>query len=114
MAIVAALCVYYYNVDPAASGTSPRCLLKYITGYDCPGCGSQRALHALLHGHAYEAWRYNPAILPALLLAGVYGFLEASPRRFARLERFVYNPIFIMLIAVAVVAWWVGRNLFLE
>lgn len=37
----------------------PRCPSKLITGYDCPGCGIQRAVHAALHGRFAEAWAYN-------------------------------------------------------
>lgn len=110
LGVVAALCVYYYFTDPAAGGT-PRCLLKALTGYDCPGCGAQRALHALLHGRLSEAAAYNPAAAPALVLAAVYAAVELMPERFPRASRALMHPAAIMAVAAAIVAWWVARNL---
>ena len=54
----AALIAAYYRLGPE-SGLYPRCMFRQLTGLDCPGCGSQRAIHALLHGHVAEAWGYN-------------------------------------------------------
>ncbi|MDE6161123.1 MAG: DUF2752 domain-containing protein [Muribaculaceae bacterium] len=110
IAIAAAVCVYYYFVDPAAAGAAPRCVLRAATGYDCPGCGTQRALHALLHGRLSEAWNFNPAAFVAVPLAAAYAVAEAVPGRFARIERLLYRPAFIMAIAAAVTAWWILRN----
>lgn len=104
---VAALCAYYYAVDPASS-PSPRCMLRLLTGYDCPGCGSQRALHALLHGRVGDAWDYNPAVFFAVPLAAAYFAIDRLPPGLRRLLR---RPAFILAIAVAIVAWWIGRNL---
>ena len=42
--------VVYFTFDPAQEAYFPRCTFLTLTGYQCPGCGSQRALHALLHG----------------------------------------------------------------
>lgn len=103
---VAALCVYYYAVDPA-SGAAPRCMLRMLTGYDCPGCGSQRALHALLHGRPGEAWGYNPAVFFAVPLAAAYACEAWLPQRVRRL---LAAPAFILAIAAAILAWWVLRN----
>ncbi len=46
--------------DPATSGMFPPCPLRYLTGWYCPGCGSLRALHQLLHGNLEAAWAMNP------------------------------------------------------
>jgi hypothetical protein len=57
----------------AWSGLPPiPCLLKTLTGLACPGCGSSRALRALLlSGDAQTALRLNPlASLAALASAG--------------------------------------------
>ncbi|RKV71031.1 MAG: DUF2752 domain-containing protein [Alloprevotella sp.] len=34
-------------------------MFRSATGYSCPGCGAQRAIHSLLHGHFAEAISYN-------------------------------------------------------
>ena len=42
----------------AGAGAAPTCLLKYVTGFDCPGCGGTRAAWYLLPGDvpAEVAW----------------------------------------------------------
>jgi len=52
--------------DPATSGVFPPCPVHYLTGWYCPGCGSLRAIHQLLHGNLQAAWAMNP--LAVLLL----------------------------------------------
>jgi len=37
--------------DPSQYHFYPRCVMYTTTGLLCPGCGSQRALHHLFHGH---------------------------------------------------------------
>ena len=36
-----------------------KCIFHSFTGLDCPGCGSQRAASALLHGKFLQAIDYN-------------------------------------------------------
>lgn len=43
------------------------CYIKATTGHDCPGCGFQRSLIALLRGDFGEAWDLYPPIFPFLL-----------------------------------------------
>lgn len=57
------------QADPAAPGSPwPPCPLHALTGWLCPGCGSTRALHALLHGDLARALAMNPLLLLALAL----------------------------------------------
>ena len=54
----------------------PVCHFHSLTGLHCPGCGSSRALHELLHGNFIEAIRLNALLLFCLAgsmwLAGRY------------------------------------------
>ena len=52
--------------DPATSGVFPPCPVFYLTGWYCPGCGSLRALHQLLHGNLAAAWALNPLMILCL------------------------------------------------
>ena len=56
------LCLYYC-LDPTNAPLAPKCGFKLLTGWDCPACGSQRALHSLLHGEWRRAIGYNPFML---------------------------------------------------
>ena len=54
---------YFYQHDPAQSETVfILCVTKNISGIDCPGCGSQRAFHELLHGNFIKAAKLNLTI----------------------------------------------------
>ena len=56
------------TVDPSKSPWLPKCPIWLATGLYCPGCGSQRAAHALFTGHFAEVFRFNLY----LLFAGPY------------------------------------------
>ena len=86
---VAGLAWYYYTHDPS-EGAGAKCTFKLLTGYDCPGCGSQRALHAMLHGDIAQ---------------------EAGRRHWPRLHAASVKPVIIIAIFIAIVAYWIGRNL---
>lgn len=59
-------CTILYNFNPTDYILMPKCMFKLVTGYDCPGCGFQRAMHAVLHGHIREAIQYNFFLLLAI------------------------------------------------
>ncbi len=101
--------LFYYTVDPE-SGWMPRCAFKAFTGYDCPGCGFQRALHALLHGDVADAWRYNAFAFFAVPGGIYYIIVEAGRRRWPHLHAASVNPWVIGAVAVGIVGWWILRN----
>ncbi|HVV70051.1 MAG TPA: DUF2752 domain-containing protein, partial [Verrucomicrobiae bacterium] len=45
------------------------CIFHQTTGLLCPGCGSLRALHQLLHGNWVAAFHYNALLVGCLPLA---------------------------------------------
>lgn len=44
------------------------CPFKSITGLDCPGCGFQRSIIALLKGDFTQAFKLYPASIPIIAL----------------------------------------------
>ena len=71
--------VLLFLFDPTSSSFYPTCLFHQMTGLLCPGCGSLRAMHQLLHGHLATAFRFNPLLMLALPLGA--GFALVSWRR---------------------------------
>jgi len=59
-----------YLFDPSRFGFYPTCGLYRTTGLLCPGCGSLRAMHHLLHGDLLEALRFNALLVFSLPLVG--------------------------------------------
>ncbi len=55
--------------DPSRYGFYPICIFHKSTGLLCPGCGSLRAVHQLLHGHVAAAFRLNALLVLALPVA---------------------------------------------
>ena len=102
----------YYALDPSTSDAFPRCSILSLTGYKCPGCGSQRAVHALLNGDVAGAFRFNALLMIAVPWMGLCLFAESrrtrNPRLCARL-----NPELLMSLFLALtLSWWLLRNIF--
>ena len=69
---VAALVLYFF--DPVRVPIYPVCQFHRLTGLDCPGCGSLRAMHALLHGQIDAALHFNLLLVLSMpLFAGLAG-----------------------------------------
>src|SRR4029077_17435474 len=69
-AAATALVLFFF--DPAQVHIYPVCSFHRLTGLDCPGCGSLRALHQLFHGHVGTALQLNAlTVLSVPLLGGL-------------------------------------------
>jgi hypothetical protein len=103
-----AVCFWF---DPARSMFYPTCQFHRLTGLNCPGCGAQRALHELLHGHFLAAARNN-ALLLLLLPVLVWLATRFSIRR-ARGEpiSITVRPAWVWLFIGAMILFGVLRNL---
>ena len=69
---------YFFFNNPSDKGTVfLRCPSNFIFGINCPGCGSQRAIHHLLHFEFLEALRFNAllTIIFPLIIYLLYIFL---------------------------------------
>lgn len=107
MLVVAA--VIYYVYDPATM-LFPRCPFLVLTGWECPGCGSQRAIHSLLHLDIAAAWRYNAMLVLSIPYVVLLLVAEWLGRRQSRLYRMLNSEVLIWSYFALVVAWWILRN----
>ena len=99
-------------VDPVTSVFTPKCMFKYLTGYDCPACGIQRSLHALLNGDAVTALRYNYFLLisiPYFLAVAITTFCKAD--LIVKMGYSVQHPKVARAILVLIIIWWIVRNI---
>ena len=106
---VAILLLLLYFVVYARKGLFPPCPFFLITDLYCPGCGSQRAISALLHGDFEEALHHNILLVAAIPLLAWNVIVQWKRSR----EYFtlLYNPIFVKSVLVVVITFWVIRNL---
>lgn len=84
------------------------CMFKRLTGHPCPTCGATRGALALLAGHPWRAFLWNPLLMTAgLLVAAWFAFRAATglaPRfEWTRKER----TLALCGLAAAVLANWI-------
>ena len=109
--VLTGLAILYYFIDPGESRFAPKCIFHSLTGWDCPGCGSQRMLHALLHGNLREAWYHNALFMSLIPLLIPMGYLELTHKRFPKAYAAIHSIWLVIAIAVAIIAWGILRNL---
>ena len=90
----------------------PRCPFLSLTGFKCPGCGSQRAIHHLLHGDVLHSIRMNLLFLPGIVYAGT-GFLLSAfqPDGWTAVQQKWYGRNAAYVALAIIVVFWIGRNL---
>ena len=69
--VIGGILVLLYLFHPSQIFIFPPCLIHSATGYSCPGCGSLRAIHHLLHGDVGAAISLNPLMVVLLPVVGV-------------------------------------------
>ena len=97
-AILGACLLYFFN--PEVTSCYPRCPFYVLTGLQCPGCGTLRGLHALMHFQFADAWRHNPGMIVSIPAIGL----------FILFPRICKNVIVGRVVLVATLAWWFSRN----
>jgi hypothetical protein len=107
-----ALAVLLHVADPSGATPFPVCPFYAITGLYCPGCGTLRCLHSLLHADLRGAFGFNvvtvlltPMLVVAWLSVGIAGIGGRQPPRLWNAPRWTGWAI-----AVAVGSFWILRN----
>ena len=102
----------YFKYDPINNLLFPKCPLYATTGLYCPGCGSQRATHALLHFDIKDVFLSNFLFLPAIILIMYHyatkvinSILQTNYKSILDKSK---APIVVLIIALL---FWVLRNL---
>jgi hypothetical protein len=103
--------IYLFIFEPGRSGLFPACPFRTLTGFTCPGCGSTRGLHRLLHGDIVGAVEFNAlmvASLPFLLYVLVRYTAAALTGRPYQPHRL--NAKYIWMLFVVIMCFWIFRN----
>lgn len=103
----------YYFYHPSHYQLFPKCLFKSVTGLSCPGCGSQRAAHELLHLNFKSAFSYNPLLLFAIpyALVGLLFYQTDLKKKFPTTKEFLFGKYALIVVAVIVILFFIFRNL---
>lgn len=108
----AVLLFLFFRFNPTEHPFFPRCAFHTISGLECPGCGGQRALHHLLHGHLGAALQSN-ALLVLLLPVGAWALLRFVLRQTTgkNLPALFSHHLWPWVLCVLVIGFAIVRNL---
>jgi hypothetical protein len=111
IAFIAAAILFFY-LDPSEHMIFPRCFIHSATGYYCPGCGSQRAIHNLLHLNLAGVMQNNMLFLiavPSLM----YHYLQLffNKKFHLNLPNVFYMKATPVVVFILIVFFWIVRNL---
>jgi len=111
-AAVTGLLLYFF-LYPSYSAYFPKCLFFTFTGFYCPGCGSQRAMVALLHADILAALHNNILFVLSLpfLIYSFIVFMRNTLNKNKIKLRFFYDPLFVKIVIVLVIAFSILRNI---
>lgn len=106
--LLGAVLLVVYLVDPATTDWYPVCPSRVFLHFYCPGCGTLRATHRLLHGDLSGALSMNSALVLALPFL-IHGLWSSATGRAA--PRWSTSPGSGWAILAALLIYTVLRNL---
>lgn len=112
LAVATFFAIYIFGRFDPATTPFPKCPFFWATGLKCPGCGTQRAIHQLLHGDIGAAFQYNAAMVLSIPLLVFLFSASLLQDKFPRYYRTSHNPVFSWILMACILLWWVLRNVF--
>lgn len=110
--IALALVVVYYIYDPSASVFFPKCPFRLLTNLPCAGCGSQRAIHSLLHCDIKQAVEYNILVVIFLPLLVILSISSVFRTKYPKVYYVLHHKYVSYTFCVVILAWWALRIAF--
>jgi len=103
---------FYFSIDPNEVDFMLKCPLYRTTGVYCPGCGSQRAIHHLLHFDLIKAAHNNMLLLLGLLSAVYHYSIQFINKYFNKNLKSIFDTKKNLLIALLIdTLFWLLRNI---
>ncbi len=105
--------VLLFLFNPQEIAIFPKCPFLEITGWQCAGCGSQRAIHKLLHLNFKAAWSYNQLLvlsIPYLMLLGIFPLLPITSQTI-KWRKTLFGTRTMVVIIMIIIAYTFARNI---
>jgi hypothetical protein len=100
-----------YSFPPTEYSFYPRCPIYLTTHWLCPGCGSTRALHSLLHFDIQSALHYNALFTLLFPLVCLWlGFIAYRTVRYDQFPKLAFPRSLAVGLGVTVLLFTVARN----
>ena len=113
--VILTLLVYFYkSYNPINNNYFPKCPFRELTGYKCPGCGSQRAIHYLLNFNIKDALKENLLLvisIPYLLIGFIIDLKKNPNDKTLKWRKRLFGTKAIFVILVLIIAFWILRNI---
>ncbi|MBR4757475.1 MAG: DUF2752 domain-containing protein [Bacteroidaceae bacterium] len=88
------------------------CLFHQLTGLNCPLCGGQRMMWAILHGRFCEAFHHNPLLFCLIPIIIVVLTLWLANKGTRRRMHILYSDRALLLYLVFLILWCIVRNIY--
>ncbi|MEX0314772.1 MAG: DUF2752 domain-containing protein [Allomuricauda sp.] len=108
LSILAILLYFYVSFNPEKGFLFPKCPFNAYLGIHCSGCGTQRAIHDLLHLRITDAMSHNILLFPAILVILQHILVKTEILKGRSLLSYRYTPLIIL---VVVLLFMLLRNL---
>ncbi len=90
----------YFSFNPEKGLFFPKCPSYQYLGIYCSGCGSQRAIHDLLHLRIGDAVSHNVLLLPALFVIVQHGLVKVGLLKTKSFLNYRFAPIIVLIIVL--------------
>jgi len=102
----------YFFINPTSTALFPKCPFYVITGFLCPGCGSQRAIHHIMHGDIFLGLRQNYLFLILFFVLSYELFISLKTLLGQNTRNnLLHNKKITNTILVLVIVFWILRNI---
>lgn len=102
----------YFKIDPSTNIFFPKCPVVLLTGFPCAGCGSQRAIHALMHLDLAAAVKYNFLVVLFIPFILLLIFSSMFREKLPKLYLFTHHKYVAYASVSIIVIWWIMRIVF--
>ncbi len=107
-----AVALYYFFLNPyQQTDFFMSCPFYKITGYQCPGCGSQRAFHELLHFHFFEAFKQNALFVLGIPYVLLIFYANFNKEKHQKLRQVLLGNKTLLILLIVAILFGVLRNL---
>ena len=112
--VLAVLIFFYRTYNPYGNIYFPKCLFKELTGYKCPGCGSQRGIYYMLNLDIINAMRENIILvisIPYILIGFAFDSINKPNERILKWRKTLFGRKAIFVILSIIIGFWIIRNI---
>ena len=107
-----AVALYYFFLNPyQQTDFFMSCPFYKITGYQCPGCGSQRAFHEVLHFHFFEAFKQNALFVLGIPYVLLIFYANFNKEKHQKLRQVLVGNKTLLILLILAILFGVLRNL---